>query len=82
MAAGYSPTILSGLNTNAARFGFSVVVAGDLDRNNYDDIIVGAPYENLSPDSSGAIYIYYNSATGLSENRKQVSFGSTVSYYK
>ena len=71
----YSPTILSGLNSNAARFGFSVVVGGDLDQNNYDELIVGAPYENLTPDNSGAIYIYYNSETGFSENRKQVSCG-------
>jgi len=73
MTSDYSPTILVGSNNGPARFGSSVVV-GDLDQNGYVDVIVGAPYEELTSDSSGAIYIYYVTDQGLSEIRKQVGW--------
>ena len=73
MADDYSPSVLIGSNTGPARFGSSVVIGGDLDQNGFDDLIIGAPYEELTPESSGAIYIYYVTANGLSEDRKQVN---------
>ena len=68
----YTPTILHGSNQQGARFGSSIVIGGDLDQNGYDDVIIGAPYENLSQKSSGAVYVYYVTSAGLSENSKQV----------
>ena len=72
MADDYSPSVLIGSNAGPARFGSSVVIGGDLDQNGFDDLIVGAPYEELNPRSSGAIYIYYVTENGFSEDRKQV----------
>ena len=74
MVGNYQPTVLSGSNAQSARFGSSVAVGGDLDQNGYHDVIVGAPLEETSADSSGVIYVYYGSMKGLSEERKQVSF--------
>ena len=74
MVANYQPTVLSGLNAQSARFGSSVVFGGDLDQNGFYDVIIGAPLEETSADSSGVIYVYYGSSKGLSEEQKQVNF--------
>lgn len=44
-----------------ARFGFSIANAGDLNQDNYEDIAIGAPYEN----GGGTVYIYLGSQNGL-----------------
>ena len=74
MVGNYQPTILFGSNAQSARFGSSVAVGEDLDQNGFHDLIIGAPLEQTSADSSGVIYVYYGSVKGLSEERKQVSF--------
>lgn len=43
-----------------SRFGFSMTALGDINRDGYTDIAIGAPYEGI-----GAIYIYLGSADGL-----------------
>ena len=78
MVENYQPTVLSGSNAQSARFGSSVVFGGDLDQNEFYDVIIGAPLEETSADSSGVIYVYYGSSKGLSEERKQVNFNSFV----
>lgn len=52
----------------------SIVNAGDLDSNGYNDVIIGAPNEKLSDTdvASGAIYVYYSSQAGLDFHRFQV----------
>lgn len=64
-----------GSGINGARFGMSIINAGDLDGNGYNDVIIGAPNEKLSDTdiASGAIYVYYSSQTGLDSLRFQVS---------
>ena len=74
MVGNYQPTVLSGSNAQSARFGSSIVFGGDLDQNGFYDVIIGAPLEETSADSSGVIYVYYGSSKGLSEERKQVNF--------
>ena len=72
MSGNYTPTILSGSGASSARFGSTVVIGGDLDQNGYDDIIIGAPHEESTPQSSGAIYVYYATKDGVSDECVQV----------
>ncbi|XP_050439552.1 integrin alpha-PS1 isoform X2 [Adelges cooleyi] len=50
-----------------SRFGFAVANLGDLNKDGYDDIAVGAPYEG-----NGVVYIYLGSALGIVEEPSQV----------
>ncbi|MFO7619338.1 MAG: hypothetical protein R6W91_06785, partial [Thermoplasmata archaeon] len=45
------------------RFGFSVHGAGDIDGDGYDDIIIGAPYNENNGTGAGAVYIFNGSAS-------------------
>ncbi len=45
-------------------FGYSVSSAGDVNKDGYDDIIVGAPYYDDGSDTdAGAVYIFYGGPT-------------------
>ncbi|XP_068244696.1 integrin alpha-3-like isoform X2 [Palaemon carinicauda] len=50
-----------------SRFGFSMTSLGDLNRDGFNDIAIGAPYEGR-----GAIYIYLGARNGLLEEPSQV----------
>ncbi|XP_054708704.1 integrin alpha-9-like [Uloborus diversus] len=56
-------TQLTGENKPNSRFGTAIANAGDLNQDGYNDIVIGAPYE----DGSGAIYVYHGSKSGLSK---------------
>ncbi|XP_078488825.1 integrin alpha-2-like [Ciona intestinalis] len=74
----YQPAMLSGTKASGARFGMSISSAGDLDQNGYNDIIIGAPYEESTSTSSGVVYVYYNSQLGLNEINRQRISGKTL----
>jgi hypothetical protein len=69
-------------------FGASVGVAGDVNGDNYDEVIVGAPTYLADPDSGleGAVFLYFGSKPGLSTfagwkaggNRAKTDFGWSV----
>ncbi|XP_067003096.1 integrin alpha-PS1 isoform X2 [Anabrus simplex] len=59
------PTVLNGLPES--RFGFALTNLGDLNKDGYEDIAVGAPYED-----GGAVYIYLGSKKGLIVEPSQV----------
>ncbi len=48
----------TGLNTDD-RLGFSVSSAGDVNGDGYDDIIMGAPYNDGAASGAGRAYIFY-----------------------
>jgi len=50
----------------AARFGYAVAGAGDINGDGYADVIVGAPFYSHEINLSGAVYVFYGSETGLS----------------
>lgn len=50
-----------------SRFGFAVSPLGDINKDGYNDVAIGAPYE-----SGGSIYIYLGSKNGLSTMYSQV----------
>ncbi|NQZ10759.1 MAG: FG-GAP repeat protein [Algicola sp.] len=49
-----------------AKLGFSVAGAGDVNNDNYDDVIVGAPFYDNGPNDEGAAFVYHGSASGIS----------------
>ncbi|XP_072028771.1 integrin alpha-9-like isoform X2 [Amphiura filiformis] len=67
--------MLSGSNQQGARFGSTIENAGDLNRDRYMDVVVGAPYED---EMSGAVYIYHGSPYGLQTHHVQRLAGKLV----
>ncbi|KAK3712993.1 hypothetical protein QZH41_014118, partial [Actinostola sp. cb2023] len=53
---------------NMAQFGHVVARVGDLDQDGYEDVAIGAPYE----DKTGVVYIFNGSASGLTKTPAQV----------
>jgi hypothetical protein len=73
-------------NQASALFGISVAGAGDVNRDGYDDAIVGALQYDNGQSTEGRAYAYYGSATGLSStpnwtaesNQSRAYFGTSV----
>ncbi|CAL4059694.1 unnamed protein product, partial [Meganyctiphanes norvegica] len=57
-----SPTQFVGSGKANSRFATTLAVLGDLNDDGYEDLAVGAPWED---DGVGAVYIYLGSKTGL-----------------
>ncbi|KAF0299492.1 Integrin alpha-9 [Amphibalanus amphitrite] len=70
------PLVLTGDRVIRGRFGSAVASVGDLDMDGYNDIAVGAPYEE---NQRGAIYIYLGGATGLNPEYSQKLLASELS---
>lgn len=74
-------------NLNGAGFGYGVSYAGDVNGDNYDDVIVGAYLYSINSETRGKVFVYHGSASGLSpsanwtaESTQQGSqFGASVS---
>ena len=65
-------------------FGLAVAGGGDLDNDGYDEVLVGAPYEDQNGTDWGAVYVYYGSSTGLvtsSEEKLAASDGATSDHF-
>ena len=69
-----------------AKFGISVGAAGDVNDDNYDDVMVGAQGYKDGQESKGAAFCFYGSASGITttywmteSNQVGALFGSSVS---
>ncbi len=80
------PGVIDGDQSDAG-FGLRLTGVGDVNRDGYGDVLVGAPaYDNGETDE-GRVYLYYGSATGLltapgwmaEGNQVTVGLGSSVS---
>ncbi|MEK7283778.1 MAG: integrin alpha, partial [Acidobacteriota bacterium] len=71
-----SPAWVEGSGLFSSAFGFSVASAGDVNRDGYDDVIVGAPlFDNAGFSDQGRVFAYPGSAAGLSPNPAWVADG-------
>jgi hypothetical protein len=55
-------------NQAGAQMGYSVSNAGDINRDGFSDILVGAPYYDASASNEGVVMIYKGSAGGIVTN--------------
>ncbi|MBS1536773.1 MAG: FG-GAP repeat protein [Bacteroidetes bacterium] len=62
---GATPSKILEINMANANFGWSVSTAGDVNKDGYRDIIVGAPTYGNGQASEGAIFVFLGSATGV-----------------
>jgi uncharacterized repeat protein (TIGR01451 family) len=60
-------TITEPASTNIAQswFGQAVAAAGDVDKDGYDDVVVGAPYASPAGNGEGMAFVYYGDANGI-----------------
>ncbi|XP_034563343.1 LOW QUALITY PROTEIN: integrin alpha-M-like [Notolabrus celidotus] len=72
-----SPLLLQGDAPNKGRFGSSLAVLPDLNRDRLNDLAVGAPFEN---DNQGSIYIFHGERglRGINPESSQRIAGSEV----
>jgi len=74
-------------NQASAWFGYSVMVAGDVNGDGCADVVIGAPYYNNGLTDEGRAYVYEGSTTGLQTaaawigegNQESAHYGSSVS---
>ncbi|MDR6808336.1 hypothetical protein J2Y45_005314 [Dyadobacter sp. BE34] len=58
-------------NQAGAQMGYSVSNAGDINKDGYSDVLVGAPYYDYTLSNQGAVFVYYGSSQGLSNGSVQ-----------
>jgi hypothetical protein len=61
-----------------AKYGCSVACAGDVNRDGYDDVIVGASRYGNGESGEGRAYLYYGSASGLSTTAAWTDEGDQI----
>ncbi|XP_069954463.1 integrin alpha-PS2 isoform X2 [Cherax quadricarinatus] len=69
-------TRLTGVKSRS-HFGLALTSLGDIDRDGYQDLAVGAPMDG--PKGQGGVYIYLGSPEGLSSKPSQVLLGEEMS---
>jgi fibronectin type 3 domain-containing protein len=60
------PAVMLESNQSNAEMGRSVSIAGDVNGDGYDDVIVGVPNYTNGESDEGAFLVYHGSATGIS----------------
>ncbi|XP_050388570.1 integrin alpha-4 [Patella vulgata] len=69
-----TPAPLKGSNSPAARFGTTLANIKDLNNDGFEDIAVGAPFE----ETSGVVYIYNGKLSGIHQEYSQRIVGSDL----
>jgi len=62
-------------------FGYSVAGAGDVNGDGYDDIIIGAHYNDGGGNGAGEAYVYHGSSNGLSSTPDWSDQGEDINDY-
>jgi hypothetical protein len=65
----------------SALFGYSVATAGDVNRDGFDDVIIGAPYYTNSLRNEGQAFVYQGSPSGLGATPAWTAAGNQVSAF-
>lgn len=81
------PNWMAESDQESAYFGEDVSTAGDVNRDGYDDVIIGAPGYDNGESSEGRAYVFHGTSTGLSatpnwtaeSNKGSAFFGTSVS---
>jgi hypothetical protein len=55
------------INLKEAQFGYAVSGAGDVNKDGFDDVLIGANWYENGEATEGAVFLYLGSATGLAE---------------
>ena len=66
------------INQNAARFGYSVSTAGDVNGDGYADVIVGAPFYFNGQAEEGGAWLYLGSSSGVSTVAANADEGNKI----
>ncbi len=69
----------SGLQAWDAQFGISVAKAGNVNNDQFDDIIIGAPY--YIDAMLGAAFVFHGGLTGPSASPQWTTYGGDYTYY-
>lgn len=59
---GSADEIMTG-ESSSDEFGYSVSGAGNVNGDDYDDVVIGAPLNDMGGTDAGRVYIYYGSST-------------------
>jgi hypothetical protein len=66
---------------NNGHFGQAVGSAGDVNADGYDDIIVGAPWDNEGGSQAGKVYVYHGSPRGVIKTPAWSVVGDSILAY-
>ncbi len=66
------------INQSAARFGYSVSTAGDVNGDGYADVIVGAPFYANGESEEGGVWLFLGSSSGVSASPANKDEGDKI----
>jgi signal transduction histidine kinase len=61
-----------------AHFGTALAVAGDVNGDRFDDLVVGAPAASRTEEAEGAAFLYLGGPAGLTNHPSWVAYGGTA----
>jgi hypothetical protein len=69
---GASASLIMTGESTSDQFGYSVSDAGNVNNDNYDDVVVGAPYNDVGGTDAGRVYVYYGSSSSDWNNNDEI----------